>query len=67
LQQVWSGGSKHGGTGVIDMLTLEIPTELQSSRLLRIVIEDTSAETCGSMDPAINLLGVTVYGGRKEQ
>ena len=66
-QQVWSCGSKHGGVGVIDMLTLEIPGGLQSGRLLQIIIEDTSVETCGSLDPAINLLGVTVVGVQREQ
>ena len=60
LQQVWSCSSKHGGIGVIEMLTLEVPRELRSSRLQQIIVEDTSVETCGSMDPAINLLGVTV-------
>jgi len=31
------------------------------------VVEDTLVETCGSMDPAINLLGVTVLGGHRER
>jgi len=64
LRQVWSCRSKHGAElgaiGIIDMLTLEIPERLRSSRLQQIIVEDTSVETCGSMDPAINLLGVTV-------
>jgi hypothetical protein len=60
VQQVWSTPSKFDGIGIIDMLTIDVPVEYQSDRLLAITVEDTSVETVGDKDPAINLLGVTV-------
>jgi hypothetical protein len=60
VQEVWSTPSKFDGIGIIDMLTIDVPVEYQFDRLLAITVEDTSVETVGDKDPAINLLGVTV-------
>jgi hypothetical protein len=60
--EVFSTPSRHGGIGIIDMLTIPVSPDLQSGTLERIVVEDWSQRTLGSMDPAINLLGVTVRG-----
>ena len=65
-QEVWRRSSKHGGNGIIDMLTLHISSQNQASTLRRIVISDTSIQTAGSLDPALNLVGVTVLGSRTE-
>ncbi len=46
--------------GGIDVLTIPIPEQYHSSILNKIVVEDTSGITAGSMDPCIHLLGVTV-------
>ena len=43
-----------------DMLTIVLPPELQSDVLEMIEIRDESMGNAGSMDPALNLLGVTV-------
>ena len=39
-----------------------IAHQLRDETLLEIRIYDQSQATVGSMDPAINLLGVTVFG-----
>ena len=60
-QQVWSGGNRHdSGLGVIDMVTIAIPEYLARRVLTTIEIADHSAETAGSLDPAINVIGITV-------
>jgi len=65
-QEVWRSASKHGGDGIIDKLTLRITSQNQTSLLRRIVVSDTSSETIGSLDPALNLVGVAVLGGKIE-
>jgi len=63
VTQVWSTGALHAGTGIIDMLTIDVEPAYQTSTLTAVEIEDTSVETVYSMDPAINWLGLTVLGG----
>lgn len=63
-QQVYSTISRHGGTGIIDILSIPVAADLQAGTLDRIVVEDWSQQTVGSLDPAINLLGVTVQSRR---
>ncbi|MBN1976780.1 MAG: PD40 domain-containing protein [Anaerolineae bacterium] len=61
-RQVWSGLiiSTPSEMGYIDMLSLDLPAECQTGTLTAIEIVDTSADTVGSPDPALNLFGVTV-------
>jgi WD40 repeat protein len=61
-RQVWSGyiWNTPGEKGYIDMLSLDLPTACQEGTLTAIEIIDTSVETVGSLDPALNLFGVTV-------
>jgi hypothetical protein len=61
IQQVWTSANRFdSGAGVIDMLTIDLPPERQDDLLERIEVRDESVNAAGSMDPAINLLGVTV-------
>jgi hypothetical protein len=60
--EVWRTEANFGGVGVIDMLTIDLPAEYRSDHLFVIKVLDTSVETVGSMDPAINLIGSTVVG-----
>jgi len=61
LTEVWRGGNKDdSGAAVIDMLKITLPANLRGGRLTAIGILDRSTETVGNLDPAINLLGVTV-------
>lgn len=46
--------------GHLDLLSLELPPGCQAGTLTRIELIDTSAETVGSLDPALNLVGITV-------
>ncbi len=56
----WSGAIADApATGYIDLLSLSLPTVCQQGRLSLIEIADTS-DTLGSLDPALNLTGVTV-------
>ena len=62
-RQVWSGANRHdSGLGVIDMITVPLAENLSDGRLLAIEIFDLSAETVGSLDPAINIIGISVLG-----
>jgi hypothetical protein len=61
-QQVWAGAiadSPHLN-GHIDMLTLDLPEDCHNNRFTLLEILDTSVDTVGSLDPALNLIGVTV-------
>ena len=59
--QVWpENGSNSTSVGHIDLLSLDLPVECQQSQLDRVEILDTSAATTGSLDPALNLVGITV-------
>jgi serine/threonine protein kinase len=62
VREVWRTGSRHGGTGVIDMLTIEVAPENRGSTLVAVEMVDTSVQNIGSMDPAINWLGLTAVG-----
>lgn len=62
VSEVWRTDSNFGGVGIIDMLTIELPPQYHSDSLKTIEIIDTSVETVGSKDPAINVIGITVEG-----
>jgi len=62
VREVWRTRSLYGGTGVIDMLTIEVAAENRGSTLVAVELEDTSVQNVNSMDPAINWLGLTVVG-----
>lgn len=61
-QQVWSGALADFPdlTGYIDMLSLDLPSACQDGRLTAVEVIDSSASTVNSLDPALNLIGVTV-------
>jgi uncharacterized protein YraI len=66
LVEVWTGANKFdSSTAVIDRLKVEVPAPLRNDRLTGVQIVDTSAETAGGLDPAINVLGVTVLAGQE--
>jgi WD40 repeat protein len=61
--QVWSGYiflSTPAERGHIDMLSLDLPAACQEGRLTAIEVIDTSSDTISSLDPGLNLFGVTV-------
>lgn len=60
-RQVFEGGRTDNDTrrGHIDMLTLELPDACLTS-LTAVTLRDTSADTVGSLDPALNWTGATV-------
>jgi hypothetical protein len=58
---VWRGKNRFdGGTAFIDMLSITIPARYTQETLASIRVTDLSVSTVGSMNPAINLIGVTV-------
>ena len=61
-QQVWVGARADQThlEGHIDLLSLDLSAVCQEGTLTAIEIIDTSVETVGSLDPALNLFGVTV-------
>ena len=61
-QQVWSGPIKGFPDllGHYDMLSLDLPEECRTGTLTALEVLDTSADTASSLDPALNLVGVTV-------
>ena len=61
-RQVWVGARADQPhlEGHIDLLSLDLPAACQEGTLTAIEIIDTSAETVGSLDPALNLFGVTI-------
>jgi hypothetical protein len=61
-RQVWVGPQAGDPRleGHIDLLSLDLPEACRESTLTAIEIVDTSAESVGSLDPALNLFGVTV-------
>jgi hypothetical protein len=46
--------------GYIDMLTLDLPEACQNGTLTAVEVIDTSSSSVGSLDPALNLVGLTV-------
>jgi hypothetical protein len=61
-QQVWQGTiAGHANLiGYIDMLTVDLPHPCQNGDLTVVELIDTSAESVQSLDPALNLIAVTV-------
>jgi len=61
-QQVWSGALANfpNLTGHIDMLSLDLPSGCRSGRLTALEVIDSSTSTVNSLDPALNLIGITV-------
>jgi len=61
-RQVWSGAITNfpNLSGHIDMLSLDLPAACLSGRLTAIEVIDDSTNTVNSLDPAINLIGITV-------
>jgi hypothetical protein len=57
---VWGELITDDVTGTIDLLSLDLPDVCRNGRLTAIEILDTSAETVNSLDPALNLTGVTI-------
>ena len=47
-------------TGHIDLVSYDLPEPCQGGTLTAIEVVDTTADTIGSLDPALNLVGVTV-------
>lgn len=62
VREDWRTGSRHGGMGVIDMLTIGVAPENRGSTLVAVELVDTSMQDIGSMDPAINWLGLIANG-----
>jgi len=61
-RQVWSGAITNFPdlTGHVDMLSLDLPAACRNGNLTGIEIIDSSTNTVNSLDPALNLIGVTV-------
>jgi hypothetical protein len=61
-QEVWVGARADQPhlAGHIDLLSIDLPEICRSERLTTIEVVDTSVDTVGSLDPALNLFGVTV-------
>ena len=49
-----------GKAGHIDLLTITVQDKFTKRTLKSIIIEDITAESTGSLDPALHLLGITV-------
>ena len=61
LTEVWRGTNRFdAGAAVIDLLSIPVPVGLQSGRLVSVGVLDLSAETVGDLDPALNVLGLSV-------
>lgn len=62
VDQVWQGNiaGYPNLTGYIDMLSLDLPLACQDGRLSAVEIVDTSVETVNSLDPALNVIAITV-------
>jgi hypothetical protein len=62
-QEVWASHDWRDGThAVIDMLRITVPEDLRRAQLAAVELLDTSQERGGDLDPAINWLGLTVFG-----
>lgn len=61
VTEVWRSSDRYDGSpAVIDLLRIAVPADLQGRKLEGIEVLDTSTATVGTLDPAINLLGVTL-------
>lgn len=60
-QQAWNGVGWDGKTqGVVDMLTINVSSEYDSTYIVQIVIKDESMEKLNSINPAVHLWAVTM-------
>jgi len=61
-QQVWSGriAGFSNEQGHIDMLSLDLPAACQDGTIDALRIMDHSSQTVQSLDPALNLTGLTI-------
>jgi len=59
VQQAWQGVGWDGRKGVVDILTISIPSDYGQSQLVRIEVRDESLERLNSLDPGIHLWAVT--------
>jgi hypothetical protein len=62
VEEVWQGklADFPNLEGHIDMLLFGLPYACQNGELRDLTIIDTSVDTVGSRDPALNLIAVTV-------
>jgi hypothetical protein len=61
LTEVWRGANRFDpGPAVIDMLRVAVPAELQSGHMVAVEVLDLSTETVGDLDPALNVLGLSI-------
>jgi formylglycine-generating enzyme required for sulfatase activity/SH3-like domain-containing protein len=60
LREAWRGASAGGDTGVIDVLSIPIPSRYADSALERIRVVDQSVTTVGSKNPCLLVLAITV-------
>ncbi|MCB0199120.1 MAG: protein kinase [Anaerolineae bacterium] len=64
--EVWRGATNdEGRVGVIDMLRIPVPSNLRTRRLTGIELIDSSSQLVGDMDPALNLVGVSVVANKR--
>ena len=61
MQQAWKGIAWDGHTeGVVDMLTIEVPSDYRQSQITRIEIRDNSSTKLNSLNPGIYLWAITL-------
>lgn len=60
VRSVWSEQITQDVRGTIDLLSLDLPQICQNGSLTSIELIDSSAESVGSLDPALNLVGLSV-------
>jgi hypothetical protein len=59
-QQAWQGVGWDGRTkGVVDMLTINVPSDYRQTQLVRVEVRDESLEKLNSPDPGIHLWAIT--------
>ena len=60
-QQAWEGVGWDGHTkGIVDMLTVNIPSDYRQSQMVQIEIRDESEQKLNSSNPGIHLWAVTI-------
>ncbi|MCI0575918.1 MAG: hypothetical protein L0332_25440 [Chloroflexi bacterium] len=61
VQQAWTGSGWDGRTeGVVDILTIDVPSDYRQSAIVQIEIRDESLEKLNSSNPGIHLWAVTM-------
>ncbi len=59
--EVWQDTDKNGPSpAIIDMLSIAVPSNLFADTLVGVEVSDESVKTLNDLDPAINLIGITV-------